>query len=289
MSSFNGINKVSELKKIYENNLNDDSCSEKEITYICEENNTVTTKRCKKDFGSKTFRMILNDYISDNYNNSEKKPKIHLADVALNGLNMNLCIIIIENAIKNVTSDNNIFGSINVDYTVLFNSIGSDDDLRKIFLGQLSFYDPSMTYYKQYNITKQNIDKHIDNNIFHKINLNMDAFNLLVFLLLKTTMNIIRTADTIRKCNKNGSINHKMIISSIDVVFNFTQKANFLMSKVTDIIIREEKINREKKLNRAKQKLNKNDDNNEIADDDSEYSDEENNAVNKNNVLELNE
>lgn len=203
-----------------------------EMEYIETPDNVIENKKNKiGDLNINLFNRLILNYKKREYND-KKAPNIHNAHGALYFMNIALYEEIIKNAIINTTKD--VVGIVMLDYTILYNSLGNNDDLRSVYIYYRSLYDDIFSYNAEYTVTYTNMMNKISK-IDERIKLTNDnAYNFLIFLLLKTTKEIIRIADIIRISGKMGTINENHIINAIKIMFGNRHLAKILINKILD-------------------------------------------------------
>lgn len=250
-------------------------------------------KTCLKDMNVNLFNKLLLNYKKREYSEDKKAPLTHNAQIALYILNTTLCDVIVKNAIINVTKD--VVGMVTLNYGTLYNSLANDEDLRRPYLYCRSLFDNLIYYDSEYTVNYTNIMKRIGK-IDERIKLSQEdgAYNFLIFLLLRTTKEVIRNSDLIRIAGKMGTINDKHIVAAVHIFFGDTHLEKILENKIIDgcaVFKRETQMTKSKKKEEKIEKienevtvLNQDKINDsceqEILHDDSDHEDNNNNNEN---------
>lgn len=230
--------------------------TEDEIDSIEMPEDTTENKKNKiGDMNINLFNKMIINYKNLNYSD-KKAPNIHNAHGALYFLNNTLCDEIVKNAIINIKKD--VVGMVTLDYTTLYNSLANNDDLISVYKYTRSLYDDNLLYNAEYTVTYKNMMNRISK-IDERIKLTNDnAYNFLIFLLLKTTKEIIRIADIIRISGKKGTLNENHITDAVKIIFGNRHLAKILINKILDGV---------KTLSQNKSKNRKKADTSEVLDD----------------------
>lgn len=266
-----------EIKNIEEDDMKK---SEEEVDSIEMPEDTTENKKNKiGDMNINLFNKMIINYKNLNYSD-KKAPNIHNAHGALYFLNNTLCDEIVKNAIINIKKD--IVGMVTLDYTTLYNSLANNDDLISVYKYTRSLYDDNLLYNAEYTVTYTNMMNRISK-IDERIKLTNDnAYNFLIFLLLKTTKEILRIADIIRISGKKGTLNENHITDAVKIVFGNRHLAKILINKILDGV---------KTLSQNKSKNRKKAETSEVLDDDKTVvkNESENNVDEKEKGNEVNE
>lgn len=119
-------------------------------------------------------------------------PKFSGSHVALTAVNEKLCYMILEKVIERLSKDKT--GLYVIRYQDISDAIKINDVLRRNMFQYMDVYDGTMNYKDQYCIDEKCIKKYIDKVFSASVDINNEAFNLLVYLLLKTCIRLIDTS-----------------------------------------------------------------------------------------------
>lgn len=188
------------------------------------------TLKANLNFNVNTFKSWMKQKLKDDNKLFEQKkedgtvvmclPKFSGSQVALTAMNEKLCYIILEKVIEHLNKDKT--GLYKIKYEDLSNAIKVDGTLRKNLYCYMDVYDDTLNYKDQYCIDEKCIKKYIDKVFSASIDISNDAFNFLVYLLLKACVRIIDTAFIMIKFAKRRSLNPNAIIDSVSVHFTGT-------------------------------------------------------------------
>lgn len=198
-------------------------------------NNTVVEKKKRElnkltlkanlNFNVNSFRSWMKQKLTDDGKLFDNKgtmclPKFSGSHIAITAMNEKLCYIILEKTIERLTKDKT--GLYNIRYKDLSDIVKVDNELKKNFYQYLDIYDSTLNYKDQYCIDEKTIKKYIDKVFSASIDISNDAFNLLVYLLLKSCVRIIDSAFIMIQFARKRSLNPNVILSSISIHFTGT-------------------------------------------------------------------
>jgi hypothetical protein len=235
--------------------------------------NVDKTINRKGEFNYNQFKHRIKDF----YKNIQvtKTPKIYRAHIPLTIINQYVLKRIIR-----ITSfmERDIVHLLNIDFYGMYQGIGNDEEIRDVFILWRSRYDANIIYSKVYSVSKDSLEKYISNKIDNRIKITQNGFNFLVYLLEKTTMELIRIANTIREVNKGGTINDKQIIGAMYILFGETRFTREVESKIIDELYQASKKDTkevdEVKVEEPKQEVAKQDQEEEDEEEDEEDTNE---------------
>lgn len=145
-------------------------------------------------------------------------PKFSGSHVALTAMNEGLCYIILEKTIERITKDKT--GLYNITFKDISDVIRVDSDLKKYFGQYMDMYDNTLNYKNQYCISEKVIKKYIDKVFSASVDITNNAFNLLVYILIKTCVRIIDTAFIMISFAKKRTMNPNAVLHSVSVHFD---------------------------------------------------------------------
>jgi hypothetical protein len=160
-------------------------------------------------------------------------PKLSGSHIALTSMNEELCKIILEKTIERLTKGKN--GLYVISFNEIHDIIAVDPDLRKNLYAYLDMYDCTLSYKDQYCISEKCIKEYIDNVFNKSVDINNDAFNLLIYILLKTCVRIIDTAYVVIQAMKRKTIGAKIIVNCVSIHFSGTVH-HLLQMKIDETI-----------------------------------------------------
>jgi len=183
------------------------------------------TVKAHLNFNVNMFRNWMKQKLRDDgkmFDNNGKMslPKLSGSHIALTAMNEKLCFMILEKVVERLTKDNT--GLYNIKYQDLADVIKVDTDLKKNIYQYLEIYDNTLNYKDQYCIDEKIVKKYIDKTFSESIDINNDAFNLLVYILLKSCVRVVDTAFIMIQYAKKRSLNPNVILSSVLIHFNGT-------------------------------------------------------------------
>ena len=186
--------------------------------------NKITLK-ANLNFNVNTFRnwmkqKLTNDGKLFDHDGVACLPKLSGAHIAMSSMNEKICYIILEKTIEGLTKDKT--GLYNIRYKDLADNIKVNNELNKNFYHYMDMYDNTLSYRDQYCIDEKTIKKYIDKVFSASIDISNDAFNLLVYILLKTSVRIIDTAFIMIQYAKKRSLNPNVILSCVSIHFSGT-------------------------------------------------------------------
>lgn len=145
-------------------------------------------------------------------------PKFMGSHIALTAFNEKLCYMILDKVMSRLEKDKT--GLYNIKYVDLADAIKIDNEMRVNLYQYLDVYDKTLDYRDQYCIDEKLIRKYIDTTFGTCINITNDAFNLLVYILLKSCVRLIDTAFEMIKYANRRSLNPKVILGAVSIHFN---------------------------------------------------------------------
>lgn len=183
------------------------------------------TLKAKLNFNVNSFRSWMKHKLMDDGKLFDNKgimclPKFSGSHIAITAMNEKLCYIILEKTIERLTKDKT--GLYNIKYKDLSDIIKVDNELKKNFYQYMDMYDNTLNYKDQYIIDEKTIKKYIDKVFSVSIDISNDAFNLLVYLLLKSCVRIIDSAFIMIQFARKRSLNPNVILSSVSIHFTGT-------------------------------------------------------------------
>ena len=178
-------------------------------------------------------QKLLTDEKFCEYKDTQNIPKLSGSHIALTAMNEELCKIILERTIERLTKEKN--GLYLITFKEIYDIIMIDPDLRKNLYSYLDMYDCTLSYKDQYCISEKCIKEYIDNVFNKSIDINNGAFNLLMYLLLKTCVRIIDSAYVVIQAMKRKTIGAKIIISCVSIHFSGTMH-HLLQMKIDETI-----------------------------------------------------
>jgi hypothetical protein len=180
------------------------------------------TLKANLNFNVNLFKNWMKQKLKDDnkmfeHNGMQVLPKFSGSHIALTAMNEKLCYIILEKVIERVTKDKT--GIYNIKYQDLSDIIKIEPNLRRNLYVYLDVYDSTLNYKDQYCIDEKIIKKYIDKVFSASIDITNDAFNLLVFLLLKSCIRIVDTAFIMIRYANRRSLNPNVILECVSVHF----------------------------------------------------------------------
>lgn len=180
------------------------------------------TIKANLNFNVNQFKKwIKNKLVTDeNFFEYEGKlvpPKLSGAHIALTAMNEKLCFMILEKTIERTIKDKN--GLYTINFQDMTDIINVNPELRQNFKGYLEIFDNTLNYKDQYCINEKCVKSYIDKMFSVGIDISNEAFNLLIYLLLKTCVRIIDTSYIMTKHAKKRTFNYKVIMSSVEIHF----------------------------------------------------------------------
>jgi len=180
------------------------------------------TIRANLHFNVNTFKNWMKQKLKDDNkmfdnNGTPTLPKFSGSHIALTAMNEKLCYIILEKVIERLTKDKT--GIYSIRYQDLSDVIKIEPVLRKNLFVYLDVYDSTLNYKDQYCIDEKTIKRYIDNVFSASIDITNDAFNFLVYLLLKSCIRIVDTAFIMIRYANRRSLNPNVILECVSVHF----------------------------------------------------------------------
>lgn len=166
-------------------------------------------------------KMIEKKSSEDEDQNGEKImhiPNLNLSHVAMTAMNEKLCQLILEKAIERIQKGKG--GIYNIKYIDISDAMKIDPELRRNFYSFLDVFDNTLSYKDQYCIDEKCIKNYIDNVFGEHIDINNDAFNLLIYILLKSCVRILDSAFIMMNFAKKRSLSSNVILSCINIHFS---------------------------------------------------------------------
>lgn len=162
---------------------------------------------------------------------TKKLPNFKGSPVALAAMNEKLCYIILEKVIERLTKSKN--GLYVIKYNDLSDIIKIDIELRRNLYHYMDTYDTTLNYRDQYCISEKHIKEYIDKTFSASIDINNEAFNLLVYLLLKSCVRVIDTSYVIMCVAHKKTLSHETINGCIAIHYCGTT-AHLLKMKIDE-------------------------------------------------------
>jgi hypothetical protein len=183
------------------------------------------TLKANLNFNVNSFRNWMKQKLIDDgktFDNNGVKclPKFSGSHIALTAMNEKLCQIILQKTIERLTKDKT--GLYNIRFKDLSDVVKVDVDLKKNLYQYMDIYDGTLNYKDQYCIDGKCMKKYIDKVFSASVDISNDAFNLLVYLLLKTCVRIIDSAFIMIQFAKKRSLNPNVILGSMAIHFSGT-------------------------------------------------------------------
>ena len=204
--------------------------------------NKVTLK-ANLNFNVNSFKHWMKQKLTDDNkffeheNDKHEKimclPKFSGSHIALTAMNEKLCYLILDKVTGRLTKDKT--GLYNIKFTDLSDVIKVEPELRKNLYNYLDVYDSTLNYKDQYCIDEKTIKKYIDVTFGTSINISNEAFNLLVYILLKVCVRVLDSAFIMIQFAKKKSLSPKVILSCVSVHFSGTLE-HFIKMRIDDAI-----------------------------------------------------
>lgn len=181
------------------------------------------TLKANLNFNVNSFKNWMKQKLRDDNkmfdnNGTPTLPKLSGSHIALTALNEKLCYMILEKVVERLTKDKT--GIYNIRYQDLADVIKIEPNLRRNLFVYLDVYDSTLNYKDQYCIDEKIIKKYIDKVFSASIDITNDAFNFLVYLLLKTCVRIVDTAFIMIRYANRRSLNPNVILECTSVHFS---------------------------------------------------------------------
>lgn len=204
--------------------------------------NKLTTK-ANLNFNVNTFKSWMKDKLTNdckffdvvrkNGTTEKALPKLRGSHVSIAAMNEKLCFVILDEVTKRLSKNKN--GLYTIGYNDLADTISVNSELRRNLHAHLDVYDSTLNYKDQYCIKEKIIKKYIDTVFSECIDITNDAFNLLVFLLLKTSVRILDTSYIMMIYAKTHSLSPNTVMNAVDIHFSGTMK-NVLKMKIDEAV-----------------------------------------------------
>lgn len=183
--------------------------------------NQITLK-AKLNFNVNVFKTWMKKKLQDEGKTFEKDgkqclPKFSGSHIAIAALNEKLCYIILDKTINRLKKEVN--GLYVIKFLDISDIVHVDQDLKHNIANYMDMFDSTLSYKDQYCIEEKCIKKYIDDMFGKSIDIQNDAFNLLVYILHKVSVQIIDTAFIMIKFAKKRSLSPNAIIGSVSAHF----------------------------------------------------------------------
>ena len=180
------------------------------------------TIKANLNFNVNSFKNWMKQKLKDDNkmfdnNGTPTLPKFSGSHIALTAMNEKLCYMILEKVIERLTKDKT--GIYNIRFQDLADVIKIEPNLRKNLFVYIDVFDSTLNYKDQYCIDEKTIKKYIDKVFSASIDITNDAFNFLVYLLLKSCIRIIDTAFIMIRYANRRSLNPNVILECVSVHF----------------------------------------------------------------------
>lgn len=198
----------------------------------------ITTK-AKLNFNVTAFKKWLKKKCVDDrkifYDKNEKEhtPKIGGATIALAAVNEKLCYIILYAVVKSLKENKD--GLYYITVNEMINAIKTEHDLRKNIMTYLEMYDDSLCYKDQYCVQDKIINRYIDETFGGCVHMTNEAFNLLVYILLKMSTKIVDIAYIIMVYSKKKTLTSSLILACVSILMT-NPIANVIKIKIEETI-----------------------------------------------------
>jgi len=188
--------------------------------------NQVTIK-ANLNFNVNLFKTWMRKKFQDDNKLFEKDgkmclPKFSGAHIAITAMNEKLCYLILEKAITRVTKDRT--GLYVIHFRDISDVVQVDTELRRDLFHFMDSFDPTLNYRAQYCIEELCVKKYIDDMFGKSIDINNEAFNLLIYLLHKASIRVLDTAFIMILFAKKKSLSPNAILSGVSAHFTGTNE-----------------------------------------------------------------
>lgn len=172
----------------------------------------------------------------DKVNGGEKEspPLLSGAHIAISAMNEKLCYIILEKIVKRLKIDKTT-GLYIIKFLDVSDIIQVDPELRRDLSVYMDTFDPTLSYKNQYCVEEQRVRKFIDDMFSKSIDINSDAFNLLIYLIHKVSVRVIDTAFIMMLYAKKKSLSPFAIQSGVAIHFSGTT-VHLLKLRIEDAV-----------------------------------------------------
>jgi hypothetical protein len=164
----------------------------------------------------------------------EELPKFSGAQFALTAANQVLCRAIVQATLDQLQKD--VSGLYDLKRPVIGYAIQLNEDLAQCCGKHYKKFDPSLNYASQYFIGQTEVTSYIDK-FNEKTNVRLDnkAYNLLAYLLLRTSIELIETSHTLMLYAGKKSLDAKSVLAAIKTHVSGTLRHDMTM-KIEDCI-----------------------------------------------------
>lgn len=189
------------------------------------------TVKANLNFGVGTFKKWMKQKLiddgkvvkkEDKVNGGEKEspPLLSGAHIAIAAMNERLCYIILDKVIKRLKKD--ITGLYVIKFLEISDILQVDVELRHDMFHYMETFDATLSYKDQYCIEEMRVKKFIDDMFGKSVDINNDAFNLLIYLLHKASVRVMNTAFIMMLYAKKKSLSPISIQSAVSIHFSGT-------------------------------------------------------------------
>ncbi len=236
----------------------------------------MLTQKSNLTFNVMRFKKSLIETCKVISTNNYKCSKAH---VYLTKLNELLCYKLIENVNKNVEKDKN--GLYTITRAMIKTSIETNDMLKRCFSNYLFQYDETHIYESQYPIAKKIIINFIEIKFGSMINFTPQAFDFLIYILIKATQNVIAISIELLNYADKRSINYKTISAAVQIELrNSEELREFILKQLHETYLL---IGNTKDINNTNDSDDDDNKDNNVNDNNANDSDNNDNDNNDNN------
>jgi hypothetical protein len=151
-------------------------------------------------------------------NNKHTDFRVTYGHIAMSAVNEILCKFIFDQVIKYLVKSNDGDGLYNLKAEHIKDAIFRENNLKDFFANQLIRYNPKINNNTDFCIKKNDLDHYIEKYYNKQISLKEDGYSLLIFLLKNFSSDMIFVAKELLLFSKKSSIDHKCIISTINIL-----------------------------------------------------------------------